>query len=95
MQVTVTFKRFGRKHTVPASLAPEKLTRQQRRRRFAKGLHMHALSKRSQEVRAKWEAIEKAAKAKGESGIGGPKTNSYANLGGGGSSSSAGQRASA
>jgi hypothetical protein len=81
-QVKVTFKRFGRKHTVPALMAPEKLTRQQRRRRFAKGLHVRAISKRSHEVRQKWEAIARHAQKQGQP-VGGPRYNSYENLGGG------------
>ncbi len=62
-------------------MAPEKLTRQQRRRRFASGLHARSIAKRSHEVRTKWDAIARAAKEKGQATVGGPKYNSYDNLG--------------
>jgi hypothetical protein len=55
---TVTFKRFGRKHTVPVELAPAKPTRQQRKVADKKGRYWAR-------VRSRREALDAAEAAVG------------------------------
>jgi hypothetical protein len=80
MQATVTFKRFGRKYTVPANLAPEKPTRQQTRRGFKSRLYFRNLKQRTEEVLGKAAAVQAAAERKGQS-VGGPAVSTFAHIG--------------
>jgi hypothetical protein len=70
-QPRVSFKRFGRKYTVPASEAPDAPTRQQARRAFKTRRYFDHLRERTAAVVASRAAIDAAAAAAGKA-VGGP-----------------------
>lgn len=80
---TVTYKRFGRKHTVPAEQAPSKPTRQQKRVAFRAARTGQIAAARTAHLASLREGIEKAAAAKGASVIEGPAMGKVGSAGAG------------
>jgi hypothetical protein len=63
--VTVTYKKFGRKYTVPAELAPETPTAQQRKVAFKKRRYFAVLKKRTEDYKAAEDKMRSVLASRG------------------------------
>lgn len=85
----VTYKRFGRTHTVPAEQAPTKATRQQKRVAFRRSRTIQIANERTAHLTSLRAGIERAAAAKGASVVEGPDMGRLGSAGSGASSGAA------